>query len=185
MMSTNYLTVIFPWHLYIHFKDFNAITIELCGGEHPFWCRLCSFLLNHRITITLTCVSSTMNIQDVPQKHLHDYNNNIRTWLFLIMGNHYYARYSAYACDGGGTSCITACYAYMHMHYDRISTFALDIEYISASRLVMQFSAQCTEATCQVENEDVVGTAPTGDAPTTPEWSTSLSTTKVRVMLEV
>ena len=28
------------------------------------------------------------------------------------------------------------------------------------------------EARFQVENEDVVGAAPTDDAPTTPEWST-------------
>ena len=32
--------------------------------------------------------------------------------------------------------------------------------------------AQDIEAKCQVENEDVVGAAPTGDAPTTSEWST-------------
>ena len=32
-------------------------------------------------------------------------------------------------------------------------------------------SAQSIEAECWVENEDVVGAAPTGDAPTTSEWS--------------
>ena len=32
--------------------------------------------------------------------------------------------------------------------------------------------AQYIEAKCSVENEDVVGAAPTGDAPTTSEWST-------------
>ena len=32
--------------------------------------------------------------------------------------------------------------------------------------------AQYIEAKCLVENEDVVGAAPTGDAPTTSEWST-------------
>ena len=32
--------------------------------------------------------------------------------------------------------------------------------------------AQYIEARCQVENEDVVGAAPTGDTPTTSEWST-------------
>ena len=36
-----------------------------------------------------------------------------------------------------------------------------------------------------VENEDVVGAAPTGDAPTTSEWSTILLPTKVRVILKV
>ena len=37
---------------------------------------------------------------------------------------------------------------------------------------------------CWVENEDVVGAAPTGDAPTTSEWSTILLPTKVRLILE-
>ena len=32
------------------------------------------------------------------------------------------------------------------------------------------FFAESLEARCQVENEDVVGAAPTGDAPTTSEW---------------
>ena len=35
------------------------------------------------------------------------------------------------------------------------------------------------EARCWVENEDVVGVAPTGDAPTTSEWSTILLPTKL------
>ena len=34
--------------------------------------------------------------------------------------------------------------------------------------------AESLEATCQVENEDVDGAAPTGDAPSTSEWSTIL-----------
>ena len=34
-------------------------------------------------------------------------------------------------------------------------------------------------------NEDVAGAAPTGDAPTTSEWSTILLPTKVRLILEV
>ena len=41
------------------------------------------------------------------------------------------------------------------------------------------------EARCQVENEDVFGAAPIGDAPTTSEWSTILLPTKVRLILEV
>ena len=36
-----------------------------------------------------------------------------------------------------------------------------------------------------VENEDVVGAAPTGNAPTTSEWSTTLLPTKVRLILDV
>ena len=35
-----------------------------------------------------------------------------------------------------------------------------------------------------VKNEDVVGAEPTGDAPTTSEWSTILMLTKVRLILE-
>ena len=38
-------------------------------------------------------------------------------------------------------------------------------------RLVVVF-AQYIEAECKVENEDVVGAVPTGDASTTSEWST-------------
>ena len=45
--------------------------------------------------------------------------------------------------------------------------------------------AQSIEARCLVENEDVVGAAPTGDAPTTSELSTILLPTKVRLNLEV
>ena len=44
--------------------------------------------------------------------------------------------------------------------------------------------AQSSEARCWVENEDVVGAAPTDDAPTTSEWSTILLPTKVRLILE-
>ena len=44
--------------------------------------------------------------------------------------------------------------------------------------------AQSYEARCQVENEDVVGAAPTDAAPTTSEWSTILLPTKVRIILE-
>ena len=40
-----------------------------------------------------------------------------------------------------------------------------------SSRLVIVF-AKYIEAKCWVESEDVVGAAPTGDAPTTSEWST-------------
>ena len=45
--------------------------------------------------------------------------------------------------------------------------------------------AQSIEARCQVENEDVVGAAPTGDAPTTSELSTMLLPTKVWLILDV
>ena len=45
--------------------------------------------------------------------------------------------------------------------------------------------AESLEARCQVENEDVVGATPTGDAPTTSEWSTILLPIKVRLILEI
>ena len=38
---------------------------------------------------------------------------------------------------------------------------------------------------CYVENEDVVGAVPTGDAPTTSGWSAILLPTKVWLILEV
>ena len=44
--------------------------------------------------------------------------------------------------------------------------------------------AQSNEARCYVDNEDVVGAAPTGNAPTTSKWSTTLLPTKVWLILE-
>ena len=44
--------------------------------------------------------------------------------------------------------------------------------------------AQSIEARCLVENEGVFGAAPTGDAPTSCEWSTSILPAKMRVILE-
>ena len=43
--------------------------------------------------------------------------------------------------------------------------------------------AESLEARCQVENEDVVGAAPTGDAPTTSEWATISLPTKVQLII--
>ena len=42
--------------------------------------------------------------------------------------------------------------------------------------------AQSIEARCWVENEDVVGAAPTGDAPTTSDWSAVLLPAKVHLI---
>ena len=53
-----------------------------------------------------------------------------------------------------------------------------------SSRLAVVF-AQSIEARCWVENEDVVGAALTGDAPTTSEWSTISLPTKMQLILEV
>ena len=50
-------------------------------------------------------------------------------------------------------------------------------------RLTVVF-AQPNEARSYVENEDIVGAAPTGDAPTTSEWSTISLPTKVYLILE-
>ena len=47
------------------------------------------------------------------------------------------------------------------------------------------FFAESLEARCQVENADVVGAEPRGDAPTTSEWSTILLPTKVHLILEI
>ena len=44
--------------------------------------------------------------------------------------------------------------------------------------------AQTVETRCSVENEDVVGAAPTGDAPTISEWWTFLLPTKVHRVLD-
>ena len=55
--------------------------------------------------------------------------------------------------------------------------------FLVSSRTVI--FAQSIEAMCLVENEEVVGEGPTGDAPTTFELSTILLLTKVRLILEV
>ena len=52
------------------------------------------------------------------------------------------------------------------------------------ARLAVVF-AQSIEGIFKVENEDAVGAAPTGDAPTTSEWSTILFPTKLPLILEV
>ena len=44
---------------------------------------------------------------------------------------------------------------------------------------------QSSEVKCEVENEDVVGAASPGDAPTTSEWSTILLPIKVPLILEI
>ena len=54
---------------------------------------------------------------------------------------------------------------------------------LNVCRVAVVF-AQSIEACCQVENKDVVGAVPTIDAPTTSEWSTSLSPTKVQLILK-
>ena len=58
-----------------------------------------------------------------------------------------------------------------------------NLKYLSFC-LVVTF-AQAIKTRYQVENEDVVGAAPTGDAPTTSEWWTILLSTRVHFILEV
>ena len=52
------------------------------------------------------------------------------------------------------------------------------------SRLPVVF-VQSIEDRCQVENEDVIGAAPIGDAPTRSEWSMITLPTKVQHILNV
>ena len=51
--------------------------------------------------------------------------------------------------------------------------------------MLLVASAESIKARCYVENEDVVGAAPSGDDPTTSEWSTSILPTKVRLILKL
>ena len=52
-----------------------------------------------------------------------------------------------------------------------------------SSHLAVVF-VQSIATKCKVKNDDVVGAAPTGDAPTTPEWSTSLWPPKLSFILD-
>ena len=71
-------------------------------------------------------------------------------------------------------------------NYRKISNIRRTISpNLNVSRLVLQLSLRNpVKPGVKVENEDVVGAAPTGAAPTTSEWSTILVPTKVRVILE-
>ena len=54
-----------------------------------------------------------------------------------------------------------------------------------SSRLAVVFVKSIEARFFEVENEDVVGAAPTGDAPTTSEWSTTLLPAKVQLIIDV
>ena len=70
--------------------------------------------------------------------------------------------------------------------YHKISNMSCKkFQNLNDSHLLINLFAQSIEARCQVENEDVVGEAPTGDAPITSEWWTILLPTKVQLKLEV
>ena len=53
-----------------------------------------------------------------------------------------------------------------------------------SSHLAVVF-ALSIEARCELENEDIFGAAPPGDAPTTSEWSTIWLPIKVQLVLEI
>ena len=57
-------------------------------------------------------------------------------------------------------------------------------QYLNDYRLAVVF-AQFIEAGCSVGIVDVVGATPTGDAPTTSEWSWIKLPTKLHLILEV
>ena len=69
-------------------------------------------------------------------------------------------------------------------HYRKISNIRrTKSEKLSDCRLVLQLPL-ANPLKPGVENEDVVGAAPTGDAPTTSEWSTISLPTQVCLILE-
>ena len=73
------------------------------------------------------------------------------------------------------------------LEYNVFSIFMFIILYKTSTRVVLAPAlavvfVQYIEVRCWVENEDVVGAAPTGDAPTTSEWSTIVLPTKVRLI---
>ena len=71
-------------------------------------------------------------------------------------------------------------------HYRKTSSINLTkSQNLNVSCIILQLSSLNPLKPCEVETEDVVGAAPTGDAPTTSELSTILLPTKVRLILEV
>ena len=72
----------------------------------------------------------------------------------------------------------------LHATYRQISNIShTNSPNLNVSRLALVWTIHWSQVL--IENEDVVGTAPTGDAPTTSEWSTILLPTKVRLILEI
>ena len=57
---------------------------------------------------------------------------------------------------------------------------------LNDSRIILQLSLpNALKSSVKSKNEDVVGAAPIGDAPTTSEWSTILLPSQVRLILEI
>ena len=72
----------------------------------------------------------------------------------------------------------------LHLTYRKISNIRpTQNQNLNDSRLIMQLPLP-NPFKPYVENEDVVGAAPTGDTPTTSEWSTIVLPSKVRIILE-
>ena len=78
-------------------------------------------------------------------------------------------------------------HCYMRFHYRQVSDIRrTKSQHLKDSHTVLRLSLlKSLEDIYEVDNEDVVGAAPTGDAPTTSEWSTILLSAKVRLILEV
>ena len=74
----------------------------------------------------------------------------------------------------------------IHIIYRQVSNIRHQIATLERlSCCLAAFFVESLEARCQVENEDAVGAAPTGDASTTSEWSRMLLPTKVRLISTV
>ena len=67
------------------------------------------------------------------------------------------------------------------MYRQTSNTRRIKYQNLNVSRLVLPLR----NVLKPVENEDVVGAAPLGDAPTTSEWSTTSLPTKVSFILEI
>ena len=77
------------------------------------------------------------------------------------------------------------CLAYRKIsNIRRTNSLNVNDSHLVLPHLIVAF-AQAIEARFKIGNEDVVGAAPTGDAPTTSEWSTILLLMKMRFILKV
>ena len=101
----------------------------------------------------------------------------------LISPRRVYANQTLCSVSSDGV-CDNSSAATLHMEYRQISNIRRpQSQNINVSRPVLQFALSNPLKPCVKLNEDLGG-APTGDAPTTCEWSTILLPTKVRLILE-
>ena len=82
--------------------------------------------------------------------------------------------------------CKKSCWTSTVWVYGKISNIRCTIsQTLNVSCLALHLSLlKSIEARYYVENEDVVGAAPTGDAPSTTEWLTIILPTRVHLILE-